>query len=331
MEKQYKPSVSIIIPVYKAEDYIGKCIESLQNQTYSNLQIILIEDGSPDSSGQICDDYAAKDNRITVIHHDHNMGVSKTRNDGLAIVKGKYIAFVDGDDYVAPTMIEDCLSTIQKEQVDVVVFDIAVLENDTITPRNMDKRHFINIKTAYTALIEDKIPNYLCNKFFKATAWKEIRLKENTDFEDLMIMPLVFKNLSSVYYLQKVLYFYNCDNENSITSNWSAKSKYGLFCSYLYRQPLAEELGMNDFVRYCRHRAIRSAVGGIGFNLAKPELQEKQVEHMLDYLRMEEQSSDMPPIGAKYHILLYGALHAPIISKLYGHIMFGLEYIKKSL
>ena len=109
MENQYGSLVSIVIPVYKAEEYIGKCIESLQNQTYSNLQIILIEDSSPDNSGQICDDYAAKDDRITVIHHERNMGVSKTRNDGLAIVKGEYIAFVDGDDYVAPTMIEDCL------------------------------------------------------------------------------------------------------------------------------------------------------------------------------------------------------------------------------
>jgi len=78
-------------------------------------------------------------------------------------------------------MIEDCLFTIQKEQVDVVVFDIGVLENGTIIPRHMDERHFVNIKSAYTALIEDKIPNYLCNKFFKAIAWKEIRLKENTD------------------------------------------------------------------------------------------------------------------------------------------------------
>ena len=83
------------------------------------------------------------------------------------------------------------------------------------------------------------------------------------------------------------------------------------------------------FIRYCRHRAIRSAVGGIGLNLAKPELQDKQVEHMLDYLKQEEQSSDMPPIGAKYQLLLYGALHAPIISKIYGHMMFSLERIKK--
>lgn len=134
MENQYRPLVSIVIPVYKAEEYIGKCIESLQNQTYSNLQIILIEDSSPDNSGQICDDYAAKDDRITVIHHERNMGVSKTRNDGLAIVKGEYIAFVDGDDYVAPTMIEDCLSTINEKQVDVVVFDIAVVENGKISP-----------------------------------------------------------------------------------------------------------------------------------------------------------------------------------------------------
>ena len=140
MENQYRPLVSIVIPVYKAEEYIGKCIESLQNQTYSNLQIILIEDSSPDNSGQICDDYAAKDDRITVIHHERNMGVSKTRNDGLAIVKGEYIAFVDGDDYVAPTMIEDCLSTINEKQVDVVVFDIAVVENGKISPRHMDER-----------------------------------------------------------------------------------------------------------------------------------------------------------------------------------------------
>lgn len=129
MENQNRPLVSIVIPVYKAENYIGKCIESLQHQTYSNLQIILIEDGSPDSSGRICDDYAVKDDRITVIHHERNMGVSKTRNDGLAIVKGEYIAFVDGDDYVAPTMIEDCLSTINEKQVDVVIFDISVVEN----------------------------------------------------------------------------------------------------------------------------------------------------------------------------------------------------------
>lgn len=88
---------------------------------------------------------------------------------------------------------------------------------------------------------------------------------------------------------------------------------------------------MTDFVRYCRHRAIRSAVGGIGFNLAKPELQEKQIEHMLEYLKQEERSSDIPSIGAKYQVLLYGALHAPFISKLYGHMMFGLERIKKSL
>lgn len=323
------PLVSIIVPVYKAEDYIGKCISSLIHQTYKNLQIILIEDGSPDNSGQICDMYAAQDDRIKVIHHKKNCGVSKTRNDGLDIATGDYIAFVDGDDYVSCSLVEECLQCIEEHQVDVVVFDIAVVENGRITPRYMDSTYFKDIKSTYTALIEDKIPNYLCNKFFKAFAWNNIHLKENTDFEDLMIMPLVFQKLSSVYYLQKVLYFYNCDNENSITSNWSAKSKYGLFCSYLYRQPLAEELGMHEFVKYCRHRAIRSAVGGIGFNLAKTELNQEQVIHMLDYLRKEEISNTRPSIGSKYELLLYGALHAPWISKAYGYIMFSLERVKK--
>ena len=91
------------------------------------------------------------------------------------------------------------------------------------------------------------------------------------DFKDIII------------FMEK--YFGKHWDKNKYAQTWSSKSKYGLFCSYLYRQPLAEELEMTEFVRYCRHRAIRSAVGGIGLNLAKPELQDKQVEHMLDYLK----------------------------------------------
>lgn len=113
---KHNPTVSIIVPVYKAENYIGTCIESIQTQTYSDWELILIDDGSPDKSGKVCERYAAEDERIIVVHQK-NGGVSKARNTGLQIAKGKYVSFVDADDYVLPTYLSDML----EYEADVVV------------------------------------------------------------------------------------------------------------------------------------------------------------------------------------------------------------------
>lgn len=323
--------VSIIIPAYKTERYIEKCLRSVQEQTYKNLEIIVIDDKSPDRTGEICDKIAKSDTRIKVIHHDSNKGVSSARNSGLKIRTGVYIAFVDGDDVVAPTLIEDCVRCIEINQSDAVIFNLAKIESGKIIERRIDEKFFINSDTVLRAIIEDKIPNYLCNKFFRSFCWDTISLVENTEYEDLMIMPKVFEGIKSVSYLDKQLYFYNCDNENSITSNISSKAKYGLFCSFLYRQPLARRLGMDEFVDRCRFRSIRSAVSGIGLNLVKRELSNDQVKHMMDYLKEEEKTNDMPKIGLKYHILLYGALHNQFLSKIYGKSMYLFESIKKQI
>ena len=101
-----KPLISIIIPVYKVEKYLEKCIKSVLSQTYKNLQIILVDDGSPDNCGNICDDYARVDNRIEVIHKA-NGGLSDARNVGLKAARGEYIGFVDSDDYVSNEMFEN--------------------------------------------------------------------------------------------------------------------------------------------------------------------------------------------------------------------------------
>lgn len=103
MEKE--DLISIVIPVYKVELYLEKCIESIINQTYKNLEIIIVDDGSPDNCPKICDEYAQKDNRIKVIHKE-NGGLSDARNAGIDVAAGKYIAFVDSDDYVSNDYIE---------------------------------------------------------------------------------------------------------------------------------------------------------------------------------------------------------------------------------
>ena len=110
--------ISVIVPVYKAEDYIGACIESILAQTYRNLQVILIEDGSPDGSGNVCDAYAAKDERIEVIHQE-NQGVSAARNVGVTKSRGKWIVFIDADDTAHPKMIETLHATVTSHHAQI--------------------------------------------------------------------------------------------------------------------------------------------------------------------------------------------------------------------
>lgn len=115
---QETPLVSIIVPVYQVKEYISECVESLLAQTYTNLEILLVDDGSTDGSGEICDEYAAKNSRVRVVHQG-NQGLSAARNTGIEIAKGEYLAFVDSDDVVMPAFIETLYELLGKYQADI--------------------------------------------------------------------------------------------------------------------------------------------------------------------------------------------------------------------
>lgn len=117
------PLISIIVPVYNVENYLRKCLESIINQTYKNLEIILINDGSTDNSGKICDEYAGKDNRVKVIHNE-NRGVSHSRNCGLDIAKGEYILFIDSDDTVKNNYVFEMVKEVREKDYDLIVSNI---------------------------------------------------------------------------------------------------------------------------------------------------------------------------------------------------------------
>lgn len=121
--------ISIIIPVYNSENYLSECIESVLNQTYSNFELILINDGSKDSSGEICNYYKSIDNRVIVIHQE-NKGISETRNIGLEIAKGEFILFVDNDDIISPALLHDNIELLNQTDLDVVKFSINYLYID---------------------------------------------------------------------------------------------------------------------------------------------------------------------------------------------------------
>ena len=124
MEESNGKLVSIIVPVYQVKEYVGECVESLRAQTYTNLEILLVDDGSTDGSGEICDEYVRSDNRIRVIHQK-NRGLSAARNTGLDQAAGEYVAFVDSDDVVLPDFIETLYDLSGRYQADIAACDAA--------------------------------------------------------------------------------------------------------------------------------------------------------------------------------------------------------------
>lgn len=135
------PLISIIVPVYNVENYIDKCLQSILNQSYENLEVLLIDDGSVDHSGEICDDYARMDKRIRVFHQI-NKGVSSARNKGLELSAGKYIVFIDADDYVKPDYLEILYGDMEEYQVDIVSCELVPV----VEGKQTDDRHTINYK-----------------------------------------------------------------------------------------------------------------------------------------------------------------------------------------
>lgn len=141
------PKLSVVVPVYNVEDYIGQMIESLQNQTLRDLQIILVDDGSPDRSGEICDEYAAKDDRITVIHKP-NGGVGAARNDGLDAATGDWIVFCDSDDWVEPDAFQRLVDAGERTGADVVFGDANLVYGQSVQKAQFYRSEFVTSDSA---------------------------------------------------------------------------------------------------------------------------------------------------------------------------------------
>lgn len=181
MEK--KDLVSVIVPVYQVEKYIDRCIQSIMKQTYQNIEVILVDDGSSDQSGSICDRYACMDNRIQVIHKK-NGGLAAARNSGAAAARGDWYCFIDSDDYIAPDYIEYLLTLCQINHADMscCMYDI-VYETPEKQDNNIKKDQFDEI-VAYAPeeftylLLCDKVASYAWNKLYRASLWSDIVFNE---------------------------------------------------------------------------------------------------------------------------------------------------------
>lgn len=222
--------ISVIIPVYKVESYLNKCIKSVVNQTYRNLEILLIDDGSPDRCPQICDQWAREDSRIIVFHKE-NGGLSDARNYGLDRATGRYIAFVDSDDYIHKDMYQIMYQTMHIYKCDIVEVDYNRLtaneENNAqvqikLVPENIFVR---DKKEAFSQMILDiKSKSYAWNKLYKSTLWNNIRFPKGKLFEDILTTYKLIILSSKVVKLDAPLYNYIIRNGSIVSTIFNIKT-----------------------------------------------------------------------------------------------------------
>lgn len=192
------PVISIVVPVYKVEVYLEKCVNSILNQTFTDFELILVDDGSPDNCPAMCDEYAKKDARIKVIHKA-NGGLSDARNAGIDIAKGTYIGFVDSDDYVAPDMYERLFNLIDENKCDISICQAVIVgEGEEAVYENSDKVYVLDKDQAIYQMI--------CNRLFSVNAWNKLYKKEL--FENIRYPKgLLYEDLATTYKLISI-----CDN-----------------------------------------------------------------------------------------------------------------------
>lgn len=202
------PKISIIVPVYKVEPYIRRCIDSILSQTFKDFELILVDDGSPDRCGEICDEYALKDSRIKVIHKK-NGGLSSARNVGLDIAQGEYIGFVDSDDYIELNMYETLYDLCKNNNADIGVISSRIVKNKKMILRETSGLKIFNKERAMEELAIGKyFDEVVWTKLFKNSTIGNLRFKLNIKHEDTEFTYRVIDRCQKLVYVGKPMYNY---------------------------------------------------------------------------------------------------------------------------
>ncbi len=246
-------TVSIIVAVYKVERYIRSCVDSILCQSYKNIEVILVDDGSPDECGRICDEYERADSRVRVIHQK-NAGLSAARNAGMAEARGEYIYFVDGDDCIDSRLCEKCIECLESTGADAVVFGYDHIDEDGhetgicfgYEPKVLCR------EGALCELMSGTIRDYAWNKLYRRELYDGIEWPIAVTWEDIATTYKLLMRVGSMAVMEGAYYHYR-QRKNSITANISTKGLEDIFrarsdrytaVSAVYEQ--AAELGFSD-------------------------------------------------------------------------------------
>ena len=251
--------ITVIIPVYNASKYLNQCLDSIISQTLKEIEIICINDASSDNSLEILNEYKKKDDRIIIINNERNEGQGKSRNKGIELAKGKYLSFVDADDYIKKDMLEETFKQAIKYEADVVTFSIEIFDNNTgLSMGRLCRPYHLREKLPCVFNAQDSkqytlevFKEFACNKIFR----KSFIIENNIFFlelkhsEDLYFSFLSIFLAPKIIYLDEVMYYYRLNQKSSASS--SQKLVLAPECSYIAIKALMEELEkhnkLNDF------------------------------------------------------------------------------------
>lgn len=223
--------ISIIVPVYNVEKYVLKCLQSIQNQTYQNFEVIIVDDGSIDGGGEICDKFAESDKRFGVIHQS-NMGLSAARNTGLEVAKGEFLMFVDSDDYIHPQMLEILYRCCVEKKAEVAVCKYLTFgegEDVNFSSINWDACDTMVVsgiescQRIYTETVCETVIS--CNKLYRREVFEKMRFPVGKIHEDEFVTYKILYDVEKVVYVDEVLYFY-LQRQNSIMSQTNYGSNH---------------------------------------------------------------------------------------------------------
>lgn len=222
-----QPLVSVIVPVYNAEKYIDRCIQSLLSQTLSDIEIIMVDDGSADRSGAICEQYARKDQRINVFHQT-NRGVAAARQRGIDMAQGIFSIHVDPDDWIESTMLEELYTKAIKSNSDVVICNFVAVypKKNVVVTQELDEN--MSPSESLNNLLQNKMHGSLCTKLIRTQLYHKfnIRFVQELNYcEDYLVCVKLFTHDIKITYLNSALYYYDqIVNNDSITRIYTIKT-----------------------------------------------------------------------------------------------------------
>ena len=277
--------ISVIIPIYNVEKYLSKCIESVINQSYKNLEIILVDDGSPDRCGEICDEYAQKDARIRVIHKE-NGGLSSARNAGLEICQGEYISFIDSDDFVSPYFIEILYKGIVKCDADISGVDSGVTfidetEQEVQLAQKEDDCRIVPIEPheAIRRMLYQSLPNGAQWRLYKRIIFQELRFPFGYLFEDAATTHRAFMLAKKVALISARIYAYRVRPDGIVRMKFT---KEKLICTTIGEQIIRDIMQYDPDLKkaaYARAFALNYQVF-----IQIPPSDKKSLKAVWDYL-----------------------------------------------
>ena len=243
------PTISVIVPIYKVEEYLARCVDSILAQTFTDYELFLVDDGSPDNCGAMCDEYAKKDPRITVIHKQ-NGGLSDARNAALEVASGEYIAFIDSDDWVAPNHLESMLAALKEHGADMAVCNFPKVHEDG---RKEPMYHPANELTVREGdeVFETLNQPAACNKLYKASIFKTLRYPVGKLYEDVFVYTAVLEQVKRLVYTGEDTYYYFLRQGSIMRTDYTPRFMDIVEACYLRAESL-EKLGQPTLANEAR-------------------------------------------------------------------------------